>query len=74
MMATKHRYRVLLCITELYSTVAFLPIFGAKLSFVISTGKFRELNTIQKNGYGGIGSKASLYSAYAMTPAPTRRQ
>jgi hypothetical protein len=74
MMAAKYRCRVLLCITELYSIVAFLPIFGAKLSSVISTGKFRELNTKQMNGYGGIGSKASLYSAYAMTPAPTRRQ
>ena len=74
MMAMKYRRRVLLCITELYSIVAFLPIFGAKFSFVISTGKFRELNTKQKNGYGGIGSKASLNSAYAMTPAPTRRR
>ena len=45
-LALKGLCRVWLCITELYSTVVILPIFGAKLGFVISTGRKSEFNTL----------------------------
>ena len=44
-LALKGLCRVWLCITELYSTVVILPIFGAKSAFVISKGNIRKLNT-----------------------------